>query len=299
VSVSAGGGASRAERIAQRPNRFLSRTDRAEHRPVHAVWEITLACDLKCGHCGSRAGTARKNELSTEECLDVVAELAALGTRDVTLIGGEAYLRRDFPTIIAAVRDAGMQCTLQSGGRNLTAERVRAAADAGLTAAGISIDGLRELHDELRGVRGSFDAAVASLERLREHGIRTSVNTQIGPAVLDQLDGVLDVVIASGAKNWQLQLTVPMGRAGDHPERAVPRCRPTRTPAGPCATSISPRSGGRRRSSRSRASAATRSGVSAAPAITRTSAAAAAPGWRTACSTSPGTTRSATTARSS
>ncbi|HEY0394372.1 MAG TPA: radical SAM protein [Candidatus Elarobacter sp.] len=218
MSLAARGGAPDAEPVAARPNRFLSRLDRAEHRPVHAVWEITLACDLKCGHCGSRAGKARANELSTEECLGVVAELAALGTREVTLIGGEAYLRRDFATIIAAVRAAGMQCTLQSGGRNLTDERIRAAADAGLTAAGISIDGARELHDALRGVRGSFDAAVGSLHRLREHGIRTSVNTQITAQVLDQLDDVLHVVAASGAKNWQLQLTVPMGRAGDHPE---------------------------------------------------------------------------------
>ena len=184
------------------PNRFLSRLDRAESRPVHAVWEITLACDLKCGHCGSRAGKARTKELSTEECLAVVAELAALGTREVTLIGGEAYLRRDFATIVAAVTAAGMQCTLQSGGRNLTAERIRAAVEAGLKAAGISIDGTRELHDRLRGVRGSFDAAVASLRRLREHGLPTSVNTQITALVVDQLDEVLDVVIAAGATNW-------------------------------------------------------------------------------------------------
>jgi radical SAM protein with 4Fe4S-binding SPASM domain len=204
--------------VTDRPNRFLTRLDRSASRPVHAVWEITLACDLKCGHCGSRAGKARTKELSTEECLQVVAELAALGTREVTLIGGEAYLRRDFAQIIAAVRAAGMQCTLQSGGRNLNDARIGAAVEAGLTAAGISIDGTRELHDELRGVRGSFDAAVASLRRLREHGVVTSVNTQITAHVLDQLDDVLDVVIAAGAKNWQLQLTVPMGRAGDHPE---------------------------------------------------------------------------------
>jgi len=200
------------------PNRFLTRLDRSASRPVHAVWEITLACDLKCGHCGSRAGKARPSELTTEECLGIVAELAALGTREVTLIGGEAYLRRDFAQIIAAVTAAGMQCTMQSGGRNLNAQRIRLAVEAGLRAAGISIDGTRELHDELRGVRGSFDAAVASLERLREHGVVTSVNTQISATVLDQLDDVLDIVIAAGAKNWQLQLTVPMGRAGDHPE---------------------------------------------------------------------------------
>jgi radical SAM protein with 4Fe4S-binding SPASM domain len=203
------------------PNRFLSQLDRSEHRPVHAVWEITLACDLKCEHCGSRAGKARRDELSTQECLDIVDELAALGTREVTLIGGEAYLRRDFPQIIAAITAAGMECTLQSGGRNLNEQRVAAAVAAGVRSAGISIDGLRDLHDELRGVRGSFDAAVASLRRLREHGVVTSVNTQITRAVLGELDALLDLLVECGATSWQVQLTVPMGRASERPDRLL------------------------------------------------------------------------------
>ena len=186
-----------------------------------AVWEITLACDLKCSHCGSRAGTARNDELTTAQCLDIVDELAALGTRHVVLIGGEAYLRKDFAQIIAGITRAGMVCTMQTGGRNLTPERIRAAVEAGLSNCGVSIDGLRDLHDELRGVRGSFDAAVTALHRLRAHGITTSVNTQIARAVLDQLDGILDVVVETGATNWQVQLTVPMGRASDRPERLL------------------------------------------------------------------------------
>src|SRR5665213_1978905 len=76
--------------------RVRTEQDQRSHVPVHVVWEITLACNLKCGHCGSRAGKRRANELSTSECLDVVRQLAAAGTREITLIGGEAYLRRDW-----------------------------------------------------------------------------------------------------------------------------------------------------------------------------------------------------------
>ena len=38
------------------PQRLRTDQDRRAHVPVHVVWEITLACNLKCGHCGSRAG---------------------------------------------------------------------------------------------------------------------------------------------------------------------------------------------------------------------------------------------------
>jgi MoaA/NifB/PqqE/SkfB family radical SAM enzyme len=118
------------------PSRYLSLEDRLAFIPVHAVWELTLACDLKCQHCGSRAGKRRDEELTTDECLDLVRQLAKMGTREVTLIGGEAYLRRDWVRIIREIREQGMDCTLQSGGLHLTDTRIKAAVDAGLQALG-------------------------------------------------------------------------------------------------------------------------------------------------------------------
>jgi len=200
------------------PARYFTDEDRKRHQPVHVVWEITLACDLKCQHCGSRAGHRRASELSTEECLDVVRQLARLGTREVTLIGGEAYLRKDWIEIVRAVREQGMNCTMQTGGFHLTEERIKRAAAAGLQAIGVSVDGLEELHDCLRGVKGSFAAAFRALDLLRAHGITTSVNTQITSKVVPQLRGLCELFIEAGAKNWQVQLTVAMGRAADHPE---------------------------------------------------------------------------------
>jgi len=200
------------------PRRYFSAEDRESFTPVHAVWEITLACDLKCQHCGSRAAKRRPAELSTEECLDLVRQLASLGTREVALIGGELYLRRDWLDIIRAIRDQGMDCTLQSGGLHLTEERIKAAVDAGLQAAGISVDGLAEVHDRLRGVKGSFEAALKALAILKKYELTVSVNTQITSLVITQLGELMELFIGLGVRNWQVQLTVAMGRAADHPE---------------------------------------------------------------------------------
>jgi Y-X(10)_GDL-associated radical SAM protein len=200
------------------PTRYLSSEDMAKFTPVHVVWEITLACDLKCLHCGSRAGHVRNRELSTEECLDLVRQFARLGTREITLIGGEAYLRKDWLKIIEEITANGILCTLQSGGLHLTDERLRQAAEAGLGAAGVSIDGLRSLHDRLRGVAGSFDKALDVLRNAPKYGLTTSVNTQITSQVMPQLAEMQELFIEAGARHWQVQLTVAMGRAADHPE---------------------------------------------------------------------------------
>ena len=69
---------------------LAAREKDARYKPIYAVWEITLACDLACRHCGSRAGRDRPDELTTEECLDLVDQMAALGVKEVSLIGGEA-----------------------------------------------------------------------------------------------------------------------------------------------------------------------------------------------------------------
>jgi len=189
--------------------------DRDDPHPILAVWEITLACDQACRHCGSRAGTPRTAELSRAEALELVQQLAAVKVREVTLLGGEAYLRSDWVEIIRAITAAGMRCTLVSGGRNLSAERVRAAAAAGVWSISISVDGLAPAHDQLRAVSGSWRAAMDALETLRREGVRATVNTQINRANLDDLERLGDQLAQRGVGGWQLQLTTPMGRAAD------------------------------------------------------------------------------------
>lgn len=187
-------------------------------RPRYAVWELTLACDQKCLHCGSRAGAARPGELTTEECLDLVGQLRELGVGEVTLVGGEAYLRNDFILIIRAIREAGMACSMTTGGRNLTPERIDAMVEAGIGSVNVSIDGLEPEHDELRGVRGSWRAAFAALRALREAGVPRAANTQINRKTMASLPGVLELLHDVGVFGWQLQITAPFGNAGDHPE---------------------------------------------------------------------------------
>ena len=73
-------------------------------KPSYCVWELTLACNQRCGHCGSRAGTPRPDELNTEECLQVVQSLAKLGCEVITLSGGEPTLRSDWYAIAREIQ---------------------------------------------------------------------------------------------------------------------------------------------------------------------------------------------------
>src|SRR3954466_4967061 len=148
-------------------------------RPIYCVWEITLQCDLAFRAWGAPAGHKREGELTTEECLDLVRQMAELGVMEVTLIGGEAYLRDDWTDIIREIRRRGMSATMTSGGRGNTAQKTRAAKEAGLESVSISIDGNEVTHDRLRGVKGSYQSAFRAMDLLREAGVKVSTNTQI------------------------------------------------------------------------------------------------------------------------
>jgi len=187
-------------------------------RPRHAVWEVTLRCDQACRHCGSRAGAERPHELTTDECLDLVRQLAELGVLEVTLIGGEAYLRPDLFDIIRAIRARGMHCTMTTGGRGLDRALAQGLASAGLGSASVSIDGSEQTHDRLRASTGSYRAALTAMRALREAGVVLTVNTQINRLSLPDLPAILTMLVAEGAEAWQVMLTVAMGRAADEPE---------------------------------------------------------------------------------
>ena len=186
--------------------------------PVHVVWEITLACDLHCKHCGSRAGSRRQDEMSTEECLEMIDSLSAMGTREITLIGGEAYLRKDWLILIEAIRDKGIRCAIQSGARNFTEERIVAAKVAGLQGIGVSIDGLADQHNYIRGADNSFERAIRALIVAKKHDLKISVNTVVCKDTLSQLPSLLKILAEVGITHWQIQLAVAMGNAVDNPE---------------------------------------------------------------------------------
>ncbi len=182
-------------------------------RNSYAVWELTLRCNLSCGHCGSRAGTARAHELSTSEAFDLVRQLADSGIDEVTLIGGEAYLRPDWLDIVAAIRRAGMRCTMTTGGYGLSRTVVQRMRDAGLQRVSVSVDGLEATHDRQRGKSGSFAAAFRTLGALRDEGLPSSANSQINRLSLPEWPALYERLREAGVDSWQWSMTVPMGNA--------------------------------------------------------------------------------------
>jgi radical SAM protein with 4Fe4S-binding SPASM domain len=185
---------------------------------AYAVWEITLRCNLGCIHCGSRAGPARDDELTTAEALDLVQQLADIGITEVTLIGGEAYLRRDWEVIAGSVVDAGMFCSMTTGGWGINPRMAGRIEAAGISSVSVSVDGLETTHDHLRGREGSWRWCFDALANLKARDLIVASNTQLNRRSMVELPTLYRHLHAAGIDGWQVQLTGPMGNAADQPE---------------------------------------------------------------------------------
>ncbi|MBD2198636.1 MULTISPECIES: nif11-class peptide radical SAM maturase 3 [Calothrix] len=187
-------------------------------RISYAVWEITLKCNLACQHCGSRAGHTRTKELSTAEALDLVKQMAEVGITEVTIIGGEAFLRPDWLEIAQAITKAGMLCGMTTGGYGITLDTAHKMKEAGINVVSVSVDGLEATHDRIRGKQGSWQWAFKTMSHLKQAGIPFGCNTQINRLSAPEFPLIYEHLRDAGIFAWQIQLTVPMGNAADNSE---------------------------------------------------------------------------------
>jgi radical SAM protein with 4Fe4S-binding SPASM domain len=192
----------------------------SSYLPRFCVWELTLACNLRCGHCGSSAGRPRTDELDTEECLETVAELADLGCRQITLSGGEPTLRPDWDRIARAAVARGIAVNMVTNGTTMTDAMAARVAGSGLCNVGVSLDGSESVHDRVRGP-GNYRRAVSALERLARVGIPTAVLTHLNRTTAPELEAICATAAELGARCFRVQLGKPMGRLAAFREETI------------------------------------------------------------------------------
>lgn len=188
-------------------------------RPLAVQWLVTAACDLHCPHCYSEAGKRVQHELTTAEAKRlVIDELVALGCRNLVLAGGELWLRRDIPELIAYAAERGIAWSMHTHGLHVPRFRDILAKHPPVLAA-ISLDDVGKDHDEFRGRVGSYAGALDAIRVLKEIGCPEVVaGTTVTRRNADRLAPLFPVVAESGADAWGLHLFAPEGRGHEHAE---------------------------------------------------------------------------------
>lgn len=183
--------------------------------PENCVWELTLKCNMRCIHCGSRAGSSRTDELTVEEALRVADQLIALGCRKLTFIGGEVFLYQGWHKIARRLTDHDVIVNIITNGFILGDEQIRHIKFARLANVAISVDGMAGNHNAIRNVSTSFDRIMLALDKLTDADINIAAVTTLLDFNFDDLPAMYELFVDKGVKVWQLQVANPMGNMGD------------------------------------------------------------------------------------
>lgn len=166
----------------------------ADKRPV-IVWNITQRCNLKCVHCYAHAkDRIFNNELTTEEGKTLLDDLAEFGAPVALFSGGEPLMRRDLPELARYAVEHGMRAVISTNGTLITRDKARLFKEIGLSYVGISLDGMEEVNDRFRGVKGAFRAAVQGIRNCREAGIKVGLRFTMNRLNAAEIPGIFDLL---------------------------------------------------------------------------------------------------------
>lgn len=188
-----------------------------KYQPITCVWEVTMGCNMWCGHCGSSCAEPLADELTTEEALNLCNQIAELGLKWITLSGGEPLTRRDVPMLVERLSSSGVAVNIITNGWLLSKETAQELKERGISTVAISIDGTPEIHDRIRK-EGAFEHARNAFRTMKELGIYTGAVTTITKQNIDILGELKEELIGMGVKSWQVQLGLPMGNLKERPD---------------------------------------------------------------------------------
>ena len=206
---------------------WLFRLFRANETKVHELnylfWECTTRCNLHCRHCGSDCMAASLDkDMPLEDFLkafDTIPRKERPREFTVVLTGGEPLLRPDIAEIGKALRRRHVGWSMVSNGYFYDEAMHAKLMGAGLGALTISLDGLEEEHDWMRGRKGSFERAVRAIGiAAAERRINFDVVTCVNRRNIGQLQAIHDLLARLGVKQWRIFTIIPIGRAKDDPD---------------------------------------------------------------------------------
>jgi radical SAM enzyme (rSAM/lipoprotein system) len=142
----------------------------------------------------------------------------------INVTGGEPLMRSDLEQCGRMMYDKGFPWGMVSNGFALTEKRYLGLLSSGLRAMTISLDGIGEVHEWMRGRESSFERAARAIKMVIESGeIEFDVVTCVNRRSFSQLGQIKEYLIGLGLKEWRLFTVFPVGRAAEDPELQLSR----------------------------------------------------------------------------
>lgn len=193
------------------------------HELRQLFWECTLRCNLNCRHCGSDCkSVASQPDMPKEDFLRVLDNIAANTNPNkvfVVITGGEPLMRNDLEECGQAIYKKGFPWGIVTNGLAMTPKRLQSLVASGMHTITVSLDGLEEEHNFMRGNAQSFKRATEAIKIISaENRLKSDVVTCVNRRSIKNLDTIKELLISLGVTEWRLFTIFPAGRAAQDEE---------------------------------------------------------------------------------
>jgi radical SAM protein with 4Fe4S-binding SPASM domain len=169
-----------------------------DKKPV-VVWNVSRRCNLHCLHCYTESqDRPYPNELSHDEAENLIDQLSDFGVPVLLLSGGEPLYRPDTLELARYASGKGLRVVLSTNGTMISGEVAHDIKKAGVSYVGVSLDGLGQVHDRFRGVRGTFQKSLAAIGHCREAGVKVGLRFTLTRYNYHQVEDIFHLVEEQG-----------------------------------------------------------------------------------------------------
>jgi radical SAM protein with 4Fe4S-binding SPASM domain len=181
--------------------------------PIHTVLELTYSCNLKCLHCYASSSFEKNKKIPFEKLKEILSFLKEKGCKVIELTGGEPFLHPDFYEILKFSCENFDYVGISTNGTKIDEKYIQAFKEyKDKIIFNVSLDGPKNIHDEKRGVEGSFDKTINSIEKLSKNDFFVRVSMSVYPDTFEYIEDTLKIAIEKGAKKFVWSSVLPFGR---------------------------------------------------------------------------------------
>src|SRR5579872_3628117 len=165
--------------------------------------QLTLYCNLKCKMCS--VWEIRKHGVPLELAKQLLTDAYKLGARQWIPTGAESFMRKDFVEIVEFAHAlVYWHQSIVTNGTMIDDDDLERLAHCPSVKLNISIDGPRDIHDELRGA-GNYDKSVATARECVRRGIDVGMSGVILRETLSHTKALIDLAADVGVKGVSYQ----------------------------------------------------------------------------------------------
>ena len=165
-----------------------------DKKPV-VVWNMSRRCNLRCVHCYSDSENKDyEGELTTQQALEMIADLGEFGVPVLLFSGGEPLMREDLFELAAFAIKCGIRPVISTNGTLITDKVAKRIKETGFGYVGISLDGIGDVNDQFRGVKGAFNAAMRGFEACIEIGQKVGLRLTMTRRNFTDLGAIFDFI---------------------------------------------------------------------------------------------------------